>query len=481
MTESNASGFQVTFLGGDRQVTGSCTHIEADGVSLVVDCGLFQEREFLERNWGPFAFDPGRLDYVLLTHAHLDHCGLLPKLVREGFRGRILTTEATRDLLPIVLEDSAHLQEEDAAYKKKRHAREGRRGPHPVVPLYTVKDARGVEPFVEAVSYGRRRPLSGRLGVAFHDAGHILGSAMIELSLRGAEGEKRLLFSGDLGQWDKPIVNDPAVFDRLDYLVLESTYGAEDHEDPDSLADLLQEHIERTVGAGGNVLIPTFALERAQEVLYTLGLLFAEQRLPRVPVFLDSPMAIEVTRVFENHVAFMDRQAQDLFRSGHHPFRFPSLRPVRTTEESKALNRLGEPFVVLAGSGMCTGGRIKHHLQHNIGRPESLVLFVGYQARGTLGRQILDGRSPVRIHGEQYPLRARTAQIRGFSAHAGRRDIVRWLRFIRNEPLVFLKHGEEDKASALEAVIREEFGWRVFLPSYLEEVALNGRSAPGPS
>jgi len=481
MPKNSRSGFTLRFLGGDRQITGSCTLVEADGLSVVVDCGLYQERAYLSRNWAPFLFDPERLDFVLLTHAHLDHCGLLPKLVREGFQGRILATEVTRELLPIVLEDSAEIQEEDAAYKKKRHAREGRKGPHPEIPLYTVKDARRVPSFVDGAAYGRFLDLGGRVEAAFHDAGHILGSAMIEIRLKDGAGGRRLLFSGDLGQWDKPIVKDPTVFDRLDHIVLESTYGGVDHEDPGNLENLLQDLITRTVKAGGNVLIPTFALERAQEVIYTLSLLFAEQRLPDVPVYLDSPMAVEVTHVFEKHVATMDREARALFKSGNHPFRFPGFHLVRTAEESKKLNSLEKPFIVLAGSGMCTGGRIKHHLQRNISRPESLVLFVGYQARGTLGRQILEGKSSVRIHGRNHPLRAQVAQLHGFSSHAGHKDILRWLRHLRNEPGIFLNHGEEDKAEALAAAIEEEFGWSVRIPFYEETVELNGRPASRPS
>jgi metallo-beta-lactamase family protein len=472
MNRDTPSGFKLKFLGADRQVTGSCTYVEADGKTFIVDCGLFQEREYLSRNWQPFAFDPRRLDFVLLTHAHLDHCGLLPKLVKEGFRGRILATEATRELLPIVLEDSAHLQEEDAAYKKKRHAREGRTGPYPEAPLYTVEDARRVLALVEAVAYRRPLAVGRNLDAVFHDAGHILGSAMVEVRLGDSGGVRNLLFTGDLGQWDKPIVKNPAVFDQVDALVLESTYGGTDHQDPESLENMLHSLVGGTAAAGGNVLIPTFALERAQEVLYAFGILSSEQRLPSVPVFLDSPMAVEVTAVFERHVDVMDRRARALFRSGGNPFRFPELRLVKTIGESKALNSRRDPFVVLAGSGMCTGGRIKHHLLHNVGRPESLVLFVGYQARGTLGRQILDGQPAVRIHGQTHPLRARVAQLHGFSAHAGQSDIMRWLRYLRREPKIFLKHGEEDKAAALASAIEAEFGWTARISSYLEDVEL---------
>ncbi len=466
---------RIKFLGADRQVTGSCHYLEAAGLRLIVDCGLFQEREYLNRNWEPFLFDPAGLDFVLLTHAHLDHCGLLPKLVRQGFKGPILSTTVTKELLPVVLEDSAHLQEEDAAFKKKRHAREGRQGAYPEVPLYTVEDARAVPPYVQEVPYRQPLDLNDGLSLTFHDAGHILGSAMVELRVRDAGPQKRLVFSGDVGQWDKPIVRNPSVFDQTDYLVLESTYGDSEHQDPKHLEDMLCDIISQAVRDGGNVVVPTFALERAQEMLFYLSRLTWAQRLPPITTFLDSPMAARVTEIFERHVDFMDRQTQALFRAGQHPFRFPGLHLVQTIEESKAINSIKGSCIILAGSGMCTGGRIKHHLARNISRPESVILFVGYQARGTLGRQIVEGQSSVRIHGQYYPVRAKVVQIQGLSAHADQQDLLRWLRYLRAEPkAIFLTHGEEDKAAAMAGLVAREFGWRARIPGYQEEVELNG-------
>jgi metallo-beta-lactamase family protein len=466
---------KLQFLGADRQVTGSCYHLQASGLRLIVDCGLFQEREYLGRNWEPFVFDPGALDFVLLTHAHLDHSGLLPKLVREGFQGRILATAVTKELLPIVLQDSGHLQEEDAAFKKKRHAREGRRGPYPEIPLYTVEDALAVSSFVQDVPYLQRLELDSRLSLTFHDAGHILGSAMAELRFKEAGGERRLIFSGDVGQWDRPIVRNPSVFDQADYVVLESTYGDSRHQDPKHVEDILCDIIGQAVREGGNVVVPTFALERAQEILFYLSRLTAAQCLPRVSTFLDSPMAAQVTEVFEKNIDFMDRQTQALFRSGYHPFRFPGLHLVQSIEESKAINSIKGSCIILAGSGMCTGGRIKHHLTRNISRPESIILFVGYQARGTLGRQIIEGQPKVRIHGQYYPVRAKIVQIQGLSAHADQQDLLRWLRYLRAEPReIFLTHGDQDKAEALAGLVANELGWRTRIPGYKEEVELNG-------
>ncbi|MCJ7610889.1 MAG: MBL fold metallo-hydrolase, partial [Candidatus Aminicenantes bacterium] len=301
---------KIKFLGADRQVTGSCYYLEAGGLRLLVDCGLFQEREYLSRNWEPFVFDPAGLAYVLLTHAHLDHSGLLPKLVREGFQGRILATAVTKELLPVVLQDSARLQEEDAAFKKKRHAREGRRGPYPEVPLYTVEDALAVPAFVQDVPYRSRFDLDSRLSLTFHDAGHILGSAMAELQFKEPAAEKRLIFSGDVGQWDKPIVRNPTVFDRADYVVLESTYGDSRHQDPKHVENILCDIIGQAVREGGNVVVPTFALERAQEMLFYLSRLTAAQCLPPITTFLDSPLAAQVTEIFEKYLDFLDLQTQ---------------------------------------------------------------------------------------------------------------------------------------------------------------------------
>jgi len=468
---------RLRFLGAERQVTGSCYHLQADGLRLIVDCGLFQEREYLGRNWQPFAFDPSALDFVLLTHAHLDHSGLLPKLVREGLRGRILTTTVTKELLPVVLQDSAHLQEEDAAFKKKRHAREGRQGPYPEVPLYTVEDALAVSSHVQDIPYRQTLDLNGRLSLTFHDAGHILGSAMVELRFREAGGEKSLIFSGDVGQRDKPIVRNPSVFDRADYIVLESTYGDSRHQDPQNVEDMLCDIIGRAVQEGGNIVVPTFALERAQDLLFYLSRLSAAQRLPHISTFLDSPLAAQVTEIFERHLDFMDAQTQALFRSGHHPFRFPGLHFVETIEESKAINSIKASCVILAGSGMCTGGRIKHHLARNISRPESVILFVGYQARGTLGRQIVEGSPTVRIHGQFYPVRAKVVQIQGLSAHADQQDLLRWLGYLRAAPQgIFLTHGEPEKAEALAGLLAKQFGWRARIPDYLDEFVLNGKA-----
>jgi len=464
---------KLKFLGAAQQVTGSCTYLEAAGLHILVDCGQYQERNYLYRNWDPLPVPAELIDFLVLTHVHLDHAGLIPKLVKEGFSGAILTTAATRDMLPIVLLDAARIHEEDAAYKKKRHKREGRKGPYPEVPLFTQDDARKSFSLVQDVSYGEITPLNSSVSLCLHDAGHILGSAMAELIVEEKGRKRRLLFSGDIGHWDKPLIRDPSVFEHVDYLVMESTYGDRSHEDYDYAENLMKSVITGTVSAGGNIIIPTFAIERAQEVLYCLSQLERKSLIPYLMVFLDSPMAVDITQVFLRHKDILDRETQSLFAEGKSPFSFPGLRLVHSVEQSKAINSIRGSCVVMAGSGMCTGGRIKHHLVQNIHRPESTILFVGYQAQGTLGRQIADGRKSVRIHGEMHPVRARIEQIHGFSAHADDTALMRWLGHLKSRPQkVFLIHGENNAAGALAKRIRTRHDWDVYIPSYLEEFEL---------
>ncbi len=460
---------KLAFFGAARQVTGSCYFLDAGGLKLLVDCGLFQERSFLERNWEALPVPPEDLDFILLTHAHLDHSGLIPKVVRDGFSGTILTTNATADILSIALMDAAEIQEEDAAYKKRRHQRENRTVDHPVVPLYTVQDVQAAMPLVEEVAYDVPTELGRGVSVRFRDAGHILGSAMIEVTVRERGTVRTLVFSGDIGQWNMPFVRDPSLFEAADYAVMESTYGDRDHEDPGHVEELLARTIRETVAAGGNVVIPTFAIERAQDLMYHLSRLVYAKAIPPVPVFLDSPMAREVTAAFERNDGSFDDETRRLFAAGRNPFRFPGLTIVRTTEESKAINDARGPAVIMAGSGMVTGGRIKHHLVHNISRPESTVLFVGYQARDTLGRKILEGGPEVRILGKTLPVRAKVTKINGFSAHADRAGLRRWLDGFKTPPKrLFVTHGDADVAAKTAEGIRRDRGWTVELPEYLE-------------
>ncbi|MGB2764080.1 MAG: MBL fold metallo-hydrolase [Candidatus Aminicenantaceae bacterium] len=464
---------KLKILGASRQVTGSCYYLEAGGLRILIDCGLFQERDFVYRNWEHFPIPPDQIDYILLTHVHLDHSGLIPKLVREGFAGDIMTTSASKEMYPIVILDSARIQKEDAAFKKKRHRKEGRKGRYPEIPLYTVRDARLCFPLFKDVPYNEYIALNQSVKICFHDAGHILGSAMIEIFVHEKKGKKSIIFSGDMGQWDKPLVKDPTLFDRADYVVMESTYGNRNHDDPQDVEKKLCKVVNDTVKAGGNILIPTFAIERAQELLFHISRLAREKRIPYLMTFLNSPMAVEITKVFKRSQRFFDKETLDLFKRGHSPFDFPGLRLVQSVEASKAINQIRGSAIIMAGSGMITGGRIKHHLIRNITRSESTLLFVGYQAEGTLGRRILDGRPEVRIHGQSYPVKMRLVQIEGFSAHAGRNDLIRWLDHFKHPPgRVFLTHGEEKSILSLSSHLRSRGDWKVEAPRYQDEFEL---------
>ena len=464
---------KIRFLGATRQVTGSSYFLDAGGVKILVDCGLFQERDYSHRNWEAFPVPPDQIHCLLLTHVHLDHSGLIPKLVKEGFAGDILLTPASKELFPIVILDSARMQEEDAAFKKKRHEKEGRVGLYPEIPLYTVQDAEKCFPLLKDVPYEEFLPLNDRVKVCFHDAGHILGSAMIEIVVQDENGSQSIVFSGDIGQWDSPLVGNPSVFNRADYVVMESTYGDRNHDSPQDIDDRLCKVVNDTVRAGGNVLIPTFVVERAQELLYHFSRLARAERIPYVVIFLDSPMAVEITKVFEQCKEYFDKETLELFKNGQSPFDFPGLKLVESVEASKAINLIKGSAVIMAGSGMITGGRIKHHLVREITRPESTLLFVAYQAAGTLGRQILDGVSPVRVLGQSYSVRMKIEKIDGFSAHAGMDDLHRWLSNFKSPPKhVFLTHGEEESILSLENYLHSKGGWEVSAPTYMEEYSL---------
>jgi metallo-beta-lactamase family protein len=465
---------KLQFLGAAGQVTGSQYYIEADGARVLVDCGMFQERAFLARNWDKSPVPLRKLDAILLTHAHVDHCGLAPKLVREGFRGPIFTTSASADLVELVLRDAAEIQVEDAAYKKKRHRKEGRRGKFADEPLYTMRDVDRMLPLLRPTEYGQSVRINDHLHAIFHDAGHILGSAMIELRLSDHSHPLRLVLTGDLGQIGKPIVKNPEAILAADYVVMESTYGDRDHENGESVESQLERIIGETVAAGGKVIIPIFAIERAQELIYYLNRLFYSRHIPELPVFLDSPMAADVNEIFLRHRECFDVEAEEHVANGHSLLKFPSLHVVRGVDESKAINEMKGPAIIMATSGMCTAGRIKHHLAQYIGNPACTILFVGYQSQGTLGRQILDGNPEVRIHGLSRLVKARIAQIQGISGHADRAGLLQWLGQFQKPPKeLFVTHGESHASAEFAELVRERLGWKVYLPAYRETVHLN--------
>jgi len=458
---------KVTFLGAAQNVTGSCYLLQAGGKRLMVDCGLYQERELRQRNWEPFLEPPSSVDAVLLTHAHLDHCGLLPRLWQQGFRGPVYCTPATADVARLVLRDSARLQEEDAEFKRTRHEREGRSGPYPVRPLYSVEDAEAVLALFREVPYGRPLPLGGELEAEWRDAGHILGSASIRFGIGTGPGRRVLLFSGDVGRPGRPILQDPAPPGEADWVVVESTYGDRLHDAAEDASKLLAEAVVGARRAGGNVVIPSFAVERAHEVLYELNRLVRSGKLEPVPVYFDSPMAVGVTGVFRHHPELFDEEMKRLVESGDSPFDFPGLRMVQSGGESAAIDKSGSPAVIIAGSGMCTGGRIKHHLMRNISRPGSIILFVGYQAAGTLGREITEGAKEVRINGEVFKVRARVVQLHSFSAHADRDELLGWLSGLPKKPArIFVTHGEPEAARSFAGFLGEKRGWETCVPAW---------------
>jgi len=448
--------------------------VEVNNVRFLVDCGLYQERELRSRNWDSFPVPPDTLDAVLLTHAHIDHCGLLPKLVREGFQGKIYCTGATSEIAKIMLLDSARLQEEDAEFKRRRHQREGRTGPFPEVPLYTADDAEASFPLFAPVRYAEKVCIGEGVEATFHDAGHVLGSSMIKVTVSQGAERRTIVFSGDVGRWDKPILEDPSVFNEVDYILVESTYGDRVHEQVPDIGDSLAAIVNSTCEAGGNIVVPSFALQRSQEILYHLNELLVEDRIPDMTVFLDSPMAVNITKVFQRHSDLFDKEMSWLLRHNRSPFDFPGLKLVESVDESKAINKISGTVMVIAGSGMCTGGRIKHHLVTNIHRPESTILFIGYQAGGTLGRHIVDGAKEVRILGQHYPVKARIAQIHGFSSHADKNELLRWLSALDRAPRrVFVVHGETESATSFGEFLRDNKGWDVSVPEYMTEAVLD--------
>lgn len=464
---------RVSFLGAARTVTGSCSVLEAEGLRFAVDCGLHQGNRAMElRNWDEGnVYRPQELDFVLLTHAHVDHCGLLPRLVRRGFAGPVYTTAPSRDLVEILLEDSAHIQEMEARW---RSTKKQRSGGLPEEPLYTVEDAQAAVRLLRTVGYGEAFSPAPGVRVVFRDAGHILGSALLEIWVQDQGREAKLVFSGDLGRTNQLLVPDPWTIDEADFLFLESTYGNRDHKNEATSRDELAEAIAYSYRHGQKVLIPSFAVERTQEVLYSLHLLAKEGRLPAdMPVFLDSPLAIKATAIYRKHTRFYDADAQAILAAGEDPLAVPGLRLAQSVEESRAINDHRGPAIVIAGSGMANAGRIKHHLRHNIWRPGASVVFVGFQAQGTPGRRIVDGAQTIRILGEELAVRARVFTIGGFSGHAGRSQLLDWLGHFRTRGMrVYLVHGEYTAQQDLARVIAERFGYAVHIPDYLDECTL---------
>jgi len=447
---------RLSFHGAAQGVTGSCHLLECAGKRILVDCGFYQGgRELEEENANDFGFDPASIDFLLLTHAHLDHCGRIPLLVKRGFDGEIITTAASRELARLIMLDAAGLQEEEARYQNRRARKRGKSS-RDIVPLYTILDAlNALEYFGRSARYNQTLSLAPGIQATFSDAGHILGSTCILLELTEDSRQRRVLFSGDLGLDKRPILRDPDKAPGADIVVMETTYGDRQHKQLEPSIEELHEVINTTVSRGGNVIIPTFALERAQEILFYLHAGKQDGILPDfLQVFLDSPMAISATEIFRRHPECYDEHTASLFASGHDPFQFSGLHFTRETADSMAINQIHSGAVIMAGSGMCTGGRIRHHLRQHLGREHSSIVFVGYAARGTLARRIVDGAKFVNIFGDEYPVRAAIHTIGGFSAHAGQTELLEWHRQTGNPQHTFLVHGEKDSMTAFSRLLK---------------------------
>jgi metallo-beta-lactamase family protein len=460
---------KLKFLGAARQVTGSCYLLSVNGMQILVDCGM-QQGENAD-NQQAFAFQPSDIECLFLTHAHIDHSGLLPKLVKEGFKGRIITTDATAELAEVMLYDSAHIQEKEAEWKTKKALRKGR--DEVFEPLYTVEDVQAVLPLFSKQRYGETGRLEAGLRYCFVDAGHILGSGTFELWYQDGPAAKKIVFSGDIGKRDNPVIGDPQSAVTADYVVMESTYGNRLHKDMEQSIDELVDAIKVTFKRGGNVIMPSFAVGRTQDVLYILNELVQEKRLPPLDIYIDSPLADAVTKIYTKHAEYFNAEARKAWGGRKGVFGDGlKLHFTQSVEESQAINRIKAGAIIMAGSGMCDGGRVAHHLKHNLWRSECAVVFTGFQARGTLGRRIVDGVSPVNVMGEEIAVRAKVYTINGFSAHADRDGLLEWISAFTGRPEVFVVHGEESVAVGFAELVTEKLGLTTHVPYKGEEFVI---------
>jgi len=454
----------LAFYGAGRTVTGSQQLLTTDAGPILIDCGMFQGGEHMRRqNRVDFHFDPATIKALLLTHAHIDHCGLLPRLVADGFKGRIFTTKPTADLCEIMLLDAAHIQEEDAEYDLIKWQKHGRVGPPPL-PLYTSEDVAPTIERIQPVACGEVAEVLPGVRVRFLDAGHILGSAIIEVWMQQADRETKLVFSGDLGRSGQVLLRDPEPVVEADYLVIESTYGNRLHSPAARHEAEFARIVKHTIRGRGHLLIPAFAVGRTQTILYELNQLVESGQVTGVPVFLDSPLAIKATEIVRRHTECFDQEALALLAKGDKPTDFPGLRFTESVDESKAINTTQGPFIVIVGSGMCTAGRIRHHLRNHLKHKHDTVLLVGFQAAGTLGRILEDGAKKVKLFGEWYPVKARIESLSGFSAHADMRQLLDWAARIEGLKQVFVTHGEEDASLDFAATLHRRLGLDAYTP-----------------
>jgi metallo-beta-lactamase family protein len=467
---------KLTFLGAARTVTGSCQLLETGNTKILVDCGLFQGKAKEEAmNEQQLPVNPADIDYVLLTHAHIDHSGRIPWLYVNGFKGEVIAVKACVDLCSLLLPDSGHIQEFEAEWKNRKRMRAGR---EPEKPLYTLLDAQESLKLFRSIQYDEMIQLTPGIRVCYRNSGHMLGSAFVEVWVRENGKETKFVFTGDMGNTGIPILKDPVAIKEADYLVMESTYGDRLHTDNETKAGKFLDIVLETLENGGNVVIPSFAVGRTQEIIYEINKNLAQygdrvQKLMDVPVYIDSPLAINATEVYRKNLDCYDEEARGYIEQGDHPLDFPNLHFTRTADESRALNTIKEGCIIISASGMCEAGRIKHHLKHNLWRKECTILFVGYQAEGTLGRRLLDGAKSVHIFGEEISVNARIEMIDGFSGHADYLGLLNWMGNFEHIPKrVFLVHGEEKALYALSDRIQDEYDIEPIIPSREESFVI---------
>ena len=463
---------KVTCLGAAGTVTGSNFLVETSyGEKMLVDCGMFQGGKLLElRNWGDWGFTPAAIPTLFLTHAHIDHSGRIPKLVKDGFKGKILTSKPTAELCEIMLLDSAHIQEMDAEWQTRKNKRKGHRE---ILPLYKMEDAEKSLKYLQPVHRDEMISISDNVRARLRNAGHILGSSILELWIKDEGKEVKIVFSGDLGKANQLILREAEDIFEADYLFIESTYGNRHHKTLENSKEELLEAITYAVSNGEKVIIPAFAVERTQEIIYLLGEFFRDGSLSEIPIYLDSPLAIKATEIFRKNKASYDKEAMAVVKEGFDPFAMPNLHYTPTTKESIAINENNGPAIIIAGSGMCTAGRIKHHLKHNLWRKGASIVIVGFQARGTTGRQIVEGRKKVKIFREDVAVNAKVFTIGGFSSHADQKDLLDWVgNFKQARPKVFVIHGEPESSKTLAGLIHDQMGFETHVPSWKEALIL---------
>jgi len=469
---------KISFLGAARTVTGSCFLLETSKRKILIDCGMYQgQAKETALNNESFAFNPAQIDCVLLTHAHIDHSGRIPKLYVDGFKGEIITTKATAELCGIMLPDSGHIQEVEVEWLNKKRERADK---HLIKPLYTAQDAIDCLKLFKKVKYDQEIKIGDDVRLIFRDAGHILGSAILEIWVTEDGKETKLAFTGDLGNQRIPMLREPSIIQDADYVIMESTYGDRKHSNHGDKAEKFLDIVTETINNGGNVVIPSFAVGRTQEILYNLHKnhdLYKDKlkKLKEIPVYVDSPLAVSATEIFEQNTDCFDEEASKIIASGDNPLDFPELKFTRTVDESKAINDIADNIIIISASGMCEAGRIKHHLKHNLWRAECTILFVGYQAQGTLGRKILEGAKKVKIFGEEISVNARIESIDGFSGHADQDGLLRWLGLFTKKPAkVFLVHGEAEVQDVFAQKIKERFNLECVIPQRGEVYTISG-------